>query len=304
MKTVTGLAVIFILCASHIFAGTSGIGSDAVKAITVETITKEISRGKQTGMKVDIYQASKKDVAKDWSRLINKNTKSKVEERDNEIFIIGTHISEISNAPLNIYAVINDYLDHIEVNAFFETPDGFISPENSETEFLSCRKFLRDFGVAAYKDAVKLEIKKEEKSLNGLNSDLKTIVNTNDKLHKNIAKEERDIIDARNDIKSNDLEQDRLRNEIHNAKGLLYNIRGEEAKKEAEKEIKELEKKLSALKKQNENFHKEIVRSEADIRSYQREIADNNLLVARKEIEIDRQLEVLYQAEQKLLAIR
>ena len=147
MKKVKGLAVMFIICSSHIFAGNSG--SEAAKEITVETISKDISRGKQTGMKIDIFQASKKDVAKHWSRLINQKTKSKVEERDNEIFIIGTNISEISNDPLNIYAVINDYIDHVEVNAFFETPNGFISEEKAQTEFLSCRKFLRDFGVDA-----------------------------------------------------------------------------------------------------------------------------------------------------------
>lgn len=302
MKRVIGLAIISIVFSAHIIAGNSG--SQPVKEITVETVTKDISRGKQPGMKIAIYQATKKDVVKDWSKLISKNTKSKVEERENEVFIIGASIAEISAAPLNIYAVINDYIDHIEVNAFFETPDGFITKENSETAFLSCRKFLRDFGVLAYKDAVSQEKKKEEKSLAALNSELKSIVQTNDKLHKNIAKEERDIIDARNDIKANDIEQERLRTEIHKGKTRLYDIRGEDARKEAEKEVKELEKTLSGLKKQNENLHKEIVNSEADIRSYERSINDNNLLVARKEMEIDSQLEVIYQVEQKLLAIR
>lgn len=302
MKKVIVLAIISIVFSAHIIAGSSG--SQPVKEITVETVTKDISRGKQPGMKIDIYQATKKDVVKDWSKLISKNTKAKVEERENEVFIIGASIAEVSTAPLNIYAVINDYIDHIEVNVFFETPDGFITKENAETEFLSCRKFLREFGVFAYKDAVSQEKKKEEKSLDGLNNELKNIVQTNDKLHKNIAKEERDIIDAQNDIKANDLEQERLRTEIHNGKVRLYDIRGEEARKEAEKEVKELEKNLDGLKRKNENLHKEIVNSEADIRSYERAIDDNNLLVARKETEIDRQLEVIYQVEQKLLAIR
>ena len=130
MKKVLGLAVFSMISCFHIFAGING--SEAAKEITVETITKDISRGKQPGLKIDIFQASKKDVANDWAKLIRKDTKSKVEEQDAEVFIIGAHIPEITVAPLNIYAVINDYIDHIEVNVFFETPDGFITKENSD----------------------------------------------------------------------------------------------------------------------------------------------------------------------------
>lgn len=302
MKKVIGLAVVFVSFFLNMVAAYHC--SEAAKEIIVKPVTKEISRGKQPGMKVDIYQATKKEVVKAWSKKINQNTKSKVEERENEIFIIGTHISEITNEPLNIYAVINDYMDYVEVNAFFETRDGFITQEKAETEYLSCRKFLREFGVACYQDAVRQEIKKEEKVLEGLNTEMRTIVHTNDKLHKNIAKEERDIVDARNDIELNEMEQDRLRSEIYDARGHLYKIRGEEARKEAEQEIDALEKKLSELKRKNESLHKEIVKSEADIRSFQRSIEDNNLMVARKEVEIDRQLDVIYRVEQKLVAIR
>ena len=303
MKKILDLALIFICSYSLLFAKNNNGGS-AAREITVETVSRVISQGQQTGLKVDIFQASKKDVTKEWSKHIRQNTKSKVEEFDNEIVIIGTNISEITNAPLNIYAVINDYLDHIEVNAFFETPDGFITKENAETEFLSCRKFLRDFGVIIYRDAVKEELKKEEKDLKELHSDLNKIVDSNDKLHKNIAKEERDIIEARNDIKSNDLDQDRLRNEIQSAKSRIYNIKGSEARKEAEKALSELEKDLSKLKKDNEDYHKEIVKSEADIRSYTREIDDNTILMLRKEKDIDRQMDIIYRVEQKLSAIR
>src|SRR6185436_14188675 len=122
-----------------------------------------------------------------------------------------------------------------------------------------------------------------------MKDELKSIVNTNDKLHKNIAKEEQNIVRANDDIKANDLEQERLRNEIHESKSQLYNIRGEEAREAAEKEVKELEKNLTSLQKKDENLHKEITKSEADIRSYERDIDDNTILVDRKEEEIDQQ---------------
>lgn len=301
MRQMLTLALISIL---GFFNLTAGTGSELAKEITVETVSKSFSRGNQTGVKINIYQATKKDVTNDWIKLMKKDTKSKVEEMDAEVFIIGANIPEISASPLNVYALINDYIDHIELNVFFESPYGFITQQKAETEFLSCRKFVRDFGVACYRDAVKQEIKKEEKKLEKFNGELKEIVNTNDKLHKNIAKEERDIIEAKDEIKTNVFDQDRVRKQAAEAKDRLYQIRGDEARKIAEKEIKDLEKDLSSLQKRNENLHKEIVNSEADIRSYKRSIDDNNLLVDRKEQEIDDQSDWIYKVGQKLLAIR
>lgn len=273
------------------------------KKIIVKDITKAISKGTQPGLEVKIYQADKKDVEKEWSKRIRQNTKSKVEEENNEIYITETYLDPISSDPVNVYSIINEYRDYIELNAFFELKDKFITKANNETEYLGAKKLVREFALQMYKEAVENELKEEEKKLKDMEGDLKKLVNENDKLHKNISQNERDIDKNEEDIKMVQLDQERVMGQIQQKKDQLLKLRDEDQKKEAEKDIKSLEKDLSKLEKDEESMHKDIDNSEADIREYERNIDDNEMAMERKQKEIDGQKALIFQVKKKLESI-
>ena len=286
---------LFFICSG--FLATYG---NVAKKIEVIDVTKVLSFGKQNGIKVNIYQADKKKVEKAWSKAIREKTKSKVENQNNEIFILSTTLEEISPNPVNIYSIINEYPDYVELNAFVEVNGKFISARTNETAYLGARKFLRDFGVACYKEAVKDELNAEETRLGDLERDMKKLINDNDKLHKNISEEERSIDVSEREIQTNELDQKRARGLIEQQKNQIAKLRHEEQIKEAEKVLKGYEGDLSKLQKQNENMHKDIDKSEAKIRDYKRNIVDNEKEMERKQAEITGQKKVIYAVEKKL----
>lgn len=292
-------AVISIVMCSTIITAQGNVA----KKIEVIDVTKVLSLGKQNGLKMNIYQATKKQVEKDWTNTIRVNTKSKVENINNELFIIQTNIKAISPNPVNIYSVINEYPDYVELNAFVEVDGKFISSNTHETEYLGARKFLRDFGIACYKDAVKEELGTEESTLKGLEKEFKKLVGENDKLYKDISQEERSIEVNKKEIQTNELDQRRTRGLIEQQKSQLAKLRSEEQKKEAEKVLKNFESDLTKLQKQHESLHKDIDKSEAKIRGYQRSIKSNENDMARKQVEIEGQKKVVYQVEKKLQSI-
>ncbi len=159
----------------------------APKPVVIEDITKAISRGEQPGFRVRIYQAEKKEIDNAWSKVIRNDTKSKVENVNNEFSIIWTNLKDISQKPINVYAIINPYQTYVELNAFFELDSVFITKASNETEYLAARKFVRDFAIEKYREALAAEIKTEEKKLSDLEGDLDKFVKENDNLHKKIS---------------------------------------------------------------------------------------------------------------------
>jgi len=306
MKALNSMAVILFLLFNSLVAEAQQNEFGAY-AVTVDDITKTISKGPQPGFKVDVYQAEKKEIENQWSRAIRQDTKSKVENLNNELFITGTILKSISVKPVNVYSIINQYEDHIELNAFFEDSI-FLTKEKSETEYLAARKFLRDFAVEAYREAVQKEVKAEEKKLSDLESDLDNLAKENDKLHKRINEKERSISSDKDKIATSELDQERVRKLVQAQKGEVSNVKAtgssEEVVKAAEKKLKELESEVSKLEKQEDNLHKDIDKSQAEIREAQRNISDNEHSMELKRGEITKQKEVVYARQKKLESIK
>ena len=276
--------------------------------VTVEDITKIMSKGQQPGFRVDIYQAEKKDVENTWSKLIRNETKSKAENVNNELFIPGTYLKYISGKPLNVYTIINQYEDHLEVNAFFELDSVFLTKENHETEYLAARKFVREFAVTCYRIGVAEEVKKDEKKLDGLEEQLDNLTNENDRLHKKISEENRNIDNDKEKIATSELDQERVSRQVQSDKEQLAASKsanaGEEVIKTAEKKLKDSENELSKLQRQEDNLHKDIDKSEENIREYERNIKDNEQNMELKRSDITQQKEFVYKLQKKLDSIR
>lgn len=306
MKSISFLFLFSILSA-YAFAQTSDSSALEVKTLTVEETTKAMSKGTQPAFKVTVYEATKKGTAEALSKAIKEENRSKVETKDNESYVLGTVIKSISPKPLNVYCIINEYEDRVEIFFFYEMDSVFLTKEKNETEYLAARKFTRDFAVKAYKAAVQERIGAEEKKLSGYQKQFDDIVKENDKLHKKIDEEKRVIDNTKEKISTSELDQERVRKQVQDDKTELARLKtggNPETVKEGEKKLKASESELSKLQKQEDGYHKDVTKSEGYIRDYERNITDNEAAMKQKQEEIAKQKDFVYKLQKKLESIK
>ena len=279
-----------------------------VQPVVVEEITRSMSKGEQAGFKADIPQAVKKDVEGEWSKIIRKDTKSKVENVNNELSIAGTVLKEISVNPISVYAVMNQYPDRIELNAFFEVDSAvFATKEKNETEYLAAKKFVRDFAVSAYRSAVQNEMDGEDKKLKEMESEFSKLVKENDNLHKKINEEKRSIESTNKKVATSKLDQERVRKQVQEQKEELAKVRdtgNEVIIKENEKKLKTFESEVSKLEKQEDGMHKDNTKSDASIREYERSITANEATMKLQQEEIAKQKQLIQNIRKKMEGIK
>ena len=299
-----------LLLFSLFIAGEIAAQTDSVyvgRPIVVEDISKTMSKGNQPGFKIDVYQAKKTGAVNALTKTIKEENRAKLELVNNEYVVHGAVIKDISSAPMNVYSIVNEYEDHVELLFFYEKDSAFLSKEKNESEYLSARKFTRDFAVTAYRGAVQEQIDAENKKLKDLESQLQQLTNENDKLKKGISEENQKISSSKEKISSGELDQERVRKQILDQKGVVDQARSgtnEELEKEEEKKLKGYENDLSKLENQEDGLHKSITNSEANVREYERSLTDNETAVKLKQEEVTSQKDVVNKLQKKLDGIQ
>lgn len=285
MKKLVLIAV--TLCLTTLFS--------TAQQIEVTDVRKDMSQGNQWGLQVDINSASMKDVEKDWIKMLENGVRSKVTRGNNEIMLFDAKIQGVNDS-LNIYSSLLEYSDKVQVNAFFHIPSGFVTAQN-EFEYLSAKKFLREFAQEVYKELKEDEIDDQESVIKDLEKDLKKLIKANDKIHKDINSEEREIERTKDQLRINDGERELVRRQIIQQKDKMLSLQNEDLRKIEEKQLKSLEKDLSKLEKTNDKANKKIDKCEANIRSLRRELQKSQDAITRKENEVQEQKQQLRHME-------
>lgn len=277
------------------------------KPLVIEDITKNMSKGMQPGFKIDVYDATKKGTAEALTKVMKEENKSKVELVNNEYIVPGNIIKSISPKPMNVYVILNEYEDRVEMLTFYEMDSVFLTKEKNESEYIAARKFTRDYAVKAYRNAVQEHIDAEEKKLKDLQSELDKIHKEHDNLQKNISEEKQTIDNTKEKISTSELDQERVRKQVQEQKATVSKAKGagnEVMLKEEEKKLKSFESELSKLQKQEDGFHKDITKSESDIRDYERDISNNENAATIKQGDVDKQKELINNLNKKLASIK
>lgn len=277
------------------------------KPIVIEDINKKMSKGTQPGFAINIDQAKKKGTVDALTQAMKEENKAKLELVNNEYILRGTIIKSISPKPLNIYSIVNEYEDHAELLVFYEQDSTFLSKEKNETEYVSARKFTRDFAVQAYKGAVQERIEIENKKLKDLQSLLDDLYKEQDKVKKNLSAENQNIDNAKQKIATSEADQEHVRKQIQDEKALVDEARSSENETKEKEEVKKLkgfESDLSKLEKQEDGYHQDITNSEANIRQYERNNSDNEALIKTKTDDVNMQKEVINKLQKKLESIQ
>ena len=240
---------------------------------------------------VNIPQASLRDVQKEWKQYVKKTSRGKLVETGNEISMPLSKLPALSDSAITVVAKI--YLNdiYIKVDAFFKDYSGFISEKSTLEKHNSAKAYLRVFAIDQYKDAVKDEIKVEEKTLNTLNNKLGDLVNYNLRTKKDTESRKREIETNTQELITNKKEVQIRQKDIDSQRSYVVSlsVKDDPFEKEAKKKLKDMEGEVSKLMRTNEKLNDRNSTSEAAIEENGRKIIENEKQQEEKKIEIAKQ---------------
>lgn len=190
-----------------LFLGTTAIAQEEIVVIIQERPT---SQGIQPAFEVEIPQASANDAIRLLDRtmaprgLFRKRPKL-VQEKD-EWIMRDVTIKQVSSESLNVYTQVSSFPDRIFAKIFFQQGGTFIgSGETMTATKEDATRFVRDYAVQVYRDAVEKELHAEENNLRALERDLNKMGRQQKGNERKISNMRSDNRDMQNEIRDSEM---------------------------------------------------------------------------------------------------
>lgn len=304
MKTLKILPVLlFIACIS--------LNSFAQSELSVAQEEVSMSKGTHQAYVMEIPQADYDASLKNWKKAIRQNTKNKIQESDHEIFMEGTQIDLIYNAPINIYSALIKKDSSIKMVALFEIDSVFFDFENSEKSIREekihsqIKHFLINFGTEQYLFAVEKDLENEENKLKAFNKEMSSLEKEKENILKSIAENEQNIKNSEDAIAGYEADNERKMTEINAKKESISSLENDPAlADQAKDQLKSLEKEKKDIENKLEKEQKKIVEYNSTIESLNKEIETNAERQAAQKEEVDKQTQIVEGVRKKLNEIR
>jgi len=281
--------------------------SSAQDTIPVTQSPMLMSLGTHNGFTVIIPQARIKVVTNAWKKYVKRGeTKSSVQENDDEFQIKGTILESISSQPINVYAQIKDMVTSVRLTAYYTEDDtNYVSSLASPEKALAAEKLMKDFARIQYRLAVEYEVEAETKKLAEMENQKEALIKANEKSEKTIGENERSIEHAKVEIEANSAAQTRRRSDVDGQKEVVrITTKKTETYDLEEKKLHSLEKELRKLESDGKNMHGDIDNWKSENSQQQRNIEKNDELIKEKKEAIKLQKEHVKEVQTKLERIQ
>jgi len=272
--------------------------SIAAAAITIDT--------QQGPLTVMIPQARLRDVQKDWQRYVGAGSKGKASSAQGQYTQYGAVNKNISPDPFNITATLLGTTDGVRVSVWLSDNNNFQnSKEPASDRKLALEKYMHDFAVAEYRQAVTEEkniaISKEkdmEKTLSKLIREEERAAKRKDGDIASIQHATDAIATTKLDIQSQSAKIEAQKVNVQN------NASDPNAAKGATKTLNELEAQKKSLERTNDKRGKDIDDWNNDIRAQDRAIADYKDKETTQKAVIEKQKQSIQDIQAKLDGIK
>ena len=281
------------------------LGIKGQKPITVSGDSLKFVKSSMPGLSVNIPEANYEKTLKTWIKTLESGTKSKVAKENNELFIFGANIKEISLTPVNIYSKIVTRDSMLQLSASFELgKDKYIEKAKSEADYAKVQNFLKQFAKNEYLEVAKERVSTEEKKLKDLEKDLASLEKEKARLQKSIQSNNTTITNEKDNIvlQNNDLKT--VTASITDNNSQLTSMDDGAAKEERQKYIKELEKRKKKILSSIESSENKINSSNSATEKATGEIATNETMQVTAKEKITQQTVVLQKFTDKMEKIK
>jgi hypothetical protein len=253
------LIIIFLLLAG-------ALAISAQEEIKVTLQERPSSQGLQPAFEVEIPQAKDNDAINILQKtlaprgvfsIFRKNPK--LEQVKDEWIMNDVELNKISNKPLNVYAQVSSFPERIFVKIFFQEDQTFIgSSEKVSAKTEDARRFVRDYAVEVYRNAVETELRYEQDILRSLEQDLIKMGRKNSSNDRKISNMKSDNSDMRNEIREYEMRMERK--QTFNAQGEGATIildQNEVDAKQLQKDIRSNQKKINRNERRISKFERQ-----------------------------------------------
>ncbi len=271
--------------------------------IEVEEETRSMSKGKQPGYVVLIPEATVSEIKPELKKFLRKDSKSKIEEEDGEIYISGVENKSISPEKINIYTKLAESNDGVELTAFFtENDTAFISQSTNAESSNAIKKYLKNFAVEQYKQIVKDQLSVQQRKQKDLEYQVENLIHQKQKSEQNINQAKRTIENNTHNIESLNKLLALKEDEILKQNGIVNSIKGSgtEEEKLSLKNLKTMENEKKKLDRDREHAASESDKMNARIENEQRNIEKNVESQGVKTKELENQKGIVKKTEEKL----
>ncbi len=258
--------------------------SNAQEIVRVEQTIINQAEGSIPGFKVNIYQANKEDVIKDWGRLVLSETDKKNRKKPviskNDYAIDSISLSQISDMPINLLSIFIQHDWGVEMMTALKLNGNYLD-STRKLEYQRASRFIKDFASSKYHDAVEEELSDEERELKALENRLDQLMKENTGLRKDISSYEQDIVDANEEIAIQKANREAKNTQIMEQESIVSRVRGDKLL------VKEQKKILNDLKRDRQKISNRIAKEERNIIT-----ANSNISKADRAIVLNEQDQV------------
>jgi peptidoglycan hydrolase CwlO-like protein len=261
--------------------------------------------GTYPGVIVTVPEASFETVQKNWKKVLESGTKSKVVYENGEYFIFGAMLKSVSETPVNVYSRLSivDSLSRLMVSVELKK-NVYISKSSGETELTVTKSFLKDFAKEQYIEFAGEELKTEEKKLKDLEKELSDLQKDESDLEKAIRTSESTIKDEKDNLIVLNNQLNALSAEIISQSAEVNAMAEGTAKEERSKYLKDIEKQKTKASRDIESSEKKISKAESTIENSNDAIPEKKSLQEEVKKKITAQEEVVRKFENKLNTIK
>jgi len=250
------------------------LGVAAQVPIEVKIETRPSSLGIQTAFEVLVPQATANDAVDLWKKTIIPGglfkKEPKMEKVKDEWIVKNVLISDITTLPLNVITQVSTFTGNIYVRIFLQTEGGFLGSSGSSRETTDAAvKFIRNYAVDLYRDAVGKELKQEEKKLKDLENDLEKLFKQNNNYNDKISGARKDERDLKDEARQN---EELLKNQENVIQIENSDTKGKTPQEQLEKQIKSTEKDLNKAQKSQSKYSNKLNKNEKAQKDKAREI--------------------------------
>ena len=279
MKTIL-LSIIFLFVFGYV--------AISQKPLTITESKIDLKHGSVPGFMLAIPEVSYETINKSWIKSLQQGTKSDVQMDMGELSIFGAIIREISETPVNVYGYVKD-MDSVTILA--------AAFELKKDEYITSGTQSEKYAMAKESD--------EEKKLNKLESDLKSLENDKNKLEKMIQSNNTSIGSINDELVILRTSLSSLNDELLIQTNQLNEMEESPAKEEKTNYVNDLEKRIKKTNKDIESGDKKIIDLRSEIEKAQvDEIPENLLEQQRIKVAISQQKEVVRVSTEKYDAIK
>ncbi len=254
------------------------------ETLEVKVEERPSSAGVQTAFEVLVPQATTDEAIELWKETITKKKlfkkTAKLEKVKDEWLVNNISIREITSLPLNVITQVSSYPGHIYIRVFLQSEGGFLGSWGSSRQTTeAAEKFIYNYAIDLYRQAVENELKQEEKVLKSLEKEQDKLMDKHKKYNEKID----DAQQERTELRGSANYQEQLLKDSKNGRIFSEGTTSDDLKKELKANKKDLKK----AKKAESKFEKKAKKNMKSQRDKTYEIEKQKIKIEEIKIKLE-----------------